>query len=72
MSVTDADARAAEEMADSLLRDSPTPEMEEEERRHEEILIGKPMMLFPLNLDFPLTRLFCSKFLLRSSKSRRS
>ena len=29
-STTDADARAAEEMADSMLRDSPFPETEEE------------------------------------------
>ena len=40
-SIADLDARSAKEMADSMLRDSPLPDVEEEgERRQEEILTG--------------------------------
>ena len=40
-SIADPDARSAKEMADSMLRDSPLPDVEEEgERRQEEILTG--------------------------------
>ena len=53
-SVADADTRAAEEMADSLLRDSPIPETEEEEKRQEDVLTGKPIEPSPLILDSPL------------------
>ena len=39
--IADLDARSAKEMADSMLRDSPLPDVEEEgERRQEEILTG--------------------------------
>jgi len=54
MSTADADARAVEEMADSMLWDSPIPEMEEEKKRQEEVLTGKPVVPSPLGLDSPL------------------
>ena len=58
--VTEADARSVEEMADSMLLDSPLPDTEEEERRqHEETLTGEPIMPSPPNLDFlPFVRFF--------------
>ena len=60
--VTEADARSVEEMADSMLLDSPLPDTEEEERRqHEETLTGEPIVP-PPNLDFlPFAQPFYSK-----------
>ena len=47
------DTLAVEEMANSVLRDSPIPDAEEEgRRRREEIPTGKPIVPFPLNLGF--------------------
>ena len=64
MSTADADARAVEEMADSMLWDSPIPETEEEKKRQEEVLTGKPVVPSPLGLDSPLIRLFARNFFL--------
>ena len=61
MSVADADARAAEEMADSLLRDSPTPKTEEEERGHEKIPTGNLMMPFSSDFGFSIGLSFLPK-----------
>ena len=43
-----------EEMVDSMLWDSPIPETEEEKKRQEEVLTGKPVVPSPLGLDSPL------------------
>ena len=61
--VTDAGARSAEEMADSMLLDSPLPDAEkEEQKRQEEIPIGEPIVPPPPNLDLlQFARPFYSK-----------
>ena len=41
MSTANPDARAAEEMADSMLRDSPIPKTEEEHKQSEDVPVGK-------------------------------
>ena len=46
MSTADADARAVEEMADSMLWDSPIPETEEERKQLEDVPAGKSIMPF--------------------------
>ena len=46
-STADADAREAEAMADSMLRDSPLPEREEEEKQSEDVPAGKFVIPFP-------------------------
>ena len=71
--VTDVDAHAAEEMADSMLRDSPIPETEEERKQAEDIPAGKSVMSLPPNSNF--SRLFgflLKEFFPRSSQSRGS
>ena len=40
-STAEVDARAAEEMADSMLRDSPIPKTEEEHKQSEDVPVGK-------------------------------
>ena len=55
------DARSAEEMADSILLESPLPDAEEEQKQQDEIPIGEPIVP-PPNLDFvPFARPFYSK-----------
>ena len=50
--VSEADAQSAEEMANSMLLDSPLPDAGEEERRcQEESLTGKPIMPSPLIVE---------------------
>ena len=51
--VSETDAQSAEEMVNSMLLDSLLPDAEEEERRkQEEILTGKPIVPSPLNVEF--------------------
>ena len=62
MGVPDVVARSAEEMADSMLLDSPLPEAEEEWKQAEEIHTGEPIVPPPPNLDFlPFSRPFYLK-----------
>ena len=46
-STAEADARAAEEMVDSMLRDSPIPETEEECKQSEDVPAGKFVIPYP-------------------------
>ena len=56
-STADADAREAEAMADSMLRDLPLPEREEEEKQSEDVPAGKFIIpLPPFSTCFP----FCT------------
>ena len=58
------DARSAEEMVDSILLESPLPDVEEEQKQQDEIPIGEPIVPSP-NLDFvPFARLFTRRILL--------
>jgi len=64
MGVPDVDSRSAEEMADSMLWDSPLPETEEEWKQAKDIPTGEFTIPLPANLEFlPFVRHF-NNFLL--------
>ena len=68
--VTDVDARAAEEMADSMLRDSPIPKTEEEHKQSEDVPVGKFVIPSPPISTFLLCiMLFTRRIFPRSSQS---
>ena len=56
-SVDDADTRATEEMADSMLRDSPIPEIEEAHKQSEDVPTSKFVIPSPSISTF--SSLFC-------------
>ena len=60
--VTNVGTQSAEEMVDSILLDSPLPDVAEERRKPEKIPIGEPIVPPPPNLDFlPFARPFYSR-----------
>jgi len=67
----DMDACAAEEMANSMLRDSPVPDIEGEQKQSEDVPAGKSIVALPLNFDFSfcLFGFLFKEFFPRSSKS---
>ena len=66
----DADAREAEAMADSMLRDSPIPETEEEHKQSEDVPVGKFVIPSPPISTFLLCiMLFTRRIFPRSSQS---
>ena len=67
-STADADAREAEAMADSMLRDLPLPEREEEEKQSEDVPAGKFIMPLPPICTFILVLLLTRRIFPRSSQ----
>ena len=61
MSTADADAREAEAMADSMLRDLPLPEREEEEKQSEDVPAGKFIIPLPPICTFLLLVLLLTR-----------
>ena len=73
MSTANPDARAAEEMAISMLWDSPIPETEEEHKQSEDFPAGKFVIPSPPISTFLLFVLFFTRRIFpRSSQSRGS